>query len=176
MNSQDHPRPTAPDGAAEAILSPYEISLLRASRAAVEPYAADLPGHFYATLFQRHPGVRDLFPEHMEIQHDKLLRALMLIVDLVDEPATLVRFCSELGRDHRKFGALGAHYAAVGECLLATLEHFAGPAWTPAVAAAWTRAYTAAAQVMDGAATADAAERPAVWDAPIVDHARRGHD
>ncbi|MEU8513931.1 globin domain-containing protein [Kitasatospora sp. NPDC048722] len=166
----------SPDHASEAIVSPYEISLLRASRAAVEPYAADLPGHFYATLFQRYPQVRELFPEHMEVQHDKLVRALMLVVDLVDEPATLVRFCSELGRDHRKFGAVSAHYAAVGECLLATLEHFAGSAWTPAVAAAWTRAYTAAAGVMDGAATADAAEHPAAWDARVVDHRRHGRD
>ncbi|MGW2250675.1 globin domain-containing protein [Kitasatospora sp. NPDC001660] len=175
-NSRDSPRPTTPHRTAEVIVSPYEIALLRASRAAVEPYAADLPGHFYATLFQRHPQVRELFPEHMDVQHDKLVRALMLIVDLVNEPATLVRFCSELGRDHRKFGTRTEHYAAVGECLLATLEHFAGPAWTPAVAAAWTRAYTAAAQVMDGAATADAAERPAVWEARVVDHSRHGRD
>ncbi|MET8630270.1 globin domain-containing protein [Kitasatospora sp. NPDC004669] len=160
----------------DAPLSAHDITLLRASRAAVEPYAADLPAHFYATLFHRYPQVRELFPPRMEIQHDKLLRALLLIVDLVDDSEYLARFCAELGRDHRKFGTLSGHYTAVGECLLATLEHFAGPAWTADVAAAWTRAYTAVAQAMDGAAQADAAERPAVWDAPIVDHHRYGPD
>ncbi|MQS15753.1 flavohemoprotein [Streptomyces kaniharaensis] len=173
-NPQDRPQPTT--NGTGALLSERDIALLRASVAAVEPYAADLPAHFYATLFHRYPQVRDLFPQRMEIQHDKLVRALLLIVDLVDDPDTLVRFCSELGRDHRKFGTQSEHYAAVGECLLATLEHFAGPAWTADVAAAWTRAYTAAAQAMDGAATADAAERPAVWDARIVHHHRYGPD
>ncbi|MFB7667936.1 globin domain-containing protein [Kitasatospora sp. NPDC056138] len=175
-NSQGRPQPATQRHGADALLSARDIALLRASRAAVEPHAADLPVHFYATLFQRYPQVRDLFPLHMDIQHDKLVRALLLIVDLVDDPENLVRFCSDLGRDHRKFGTRSEHHAAVGECLLATLEHFAGSAWNADVATAWTRAYTAVAQAMDGAALADAAERPAVWDARIVHHHRYGPD
>ncbi|GAB2700828.1 FAD-binding oxidoreductase [Kitasatospora kifunensis] len=150
--------------------------MIRASLAVVEPHAAELPVHFYATLFGRYPQVRELFPPDMDVQHDRLVRALLLIVDLVDDAKNLARFCGDLGRDHRKFGTQSAHYAAVGECLLATLEHFAGPAWTADLAAAWTRAYTTAAQAMDQAAAADAAERPAVWHAPIVRHVKRGSD
>ncbi|WP_232247386.1 globin domain-containing protein [Kitasatospora azatica] len=142
----------------------------------MEPYAADLPVFFYATLFNRYPQVRELFPPDMDVQHDRLLRALLMIVELVDDPENLVRFCSHLGRDHRKFGTLSAHYDAVGECLLATLAHFAGAAWTPEIAAAWTRAYTTVAEVMDGAAMADAALRPATWEARIVDHRLHGQD
>ncbi|WP_327066284.1 globin domain-containing protein [Kitasatospora sp. NBC_01302] len=163
-------------GAAGAGLSGHDIGLIRASRAAVEPHAAALPVRFYGTLFSRYPQVRELFPPDMDVQHDRLVRALLLIVDLVDDPANLARFCGDLGRDHRKFGTLSGHYAAVGECLLDTLEHFAGPAWTPQVASAWTRAYGMAAQAMDQAAVADAARRPAVWHAPIVQHVRRGPD
>ncbi|MFE5586038.1 globin domain-containing protein [Kitasatospora sp. NPDC056531] len=160
----------------DAGLSDQEIALVRASVAVVEPYVADLPRYFYDELFRRYPGVRDLFPPNLDVQHDKLVRALLLIVDLVDDPAYLTRFCADLGRDHRKFGTLSAHYPAVGECLLATLEHFAGPAWTPDIAAAWTRAYTTVADAMDQAATADAEVRPAVWEARIVRHVRRGPD
>lgn len=158
------------------LLTAREIALVKASAAAVEPYAADLPRFFYATLFDRYPQVRELFPVQMDVQHDRLLRALLLIVELVDDPANLVTFCTQLGRDHRKFGTVSAHYAAVGECLLATLEHYAGPAWTGEVAAAWTRAYNTAAQAMDQAALDDAQHRPAVWQARVVDHRRRSGD
>ncbi|MFI9274586.1 globin domain-containing protein [Kitasatospora sp. NPDC052896] len=158
------------------LLTAREIDLVRASVAAVEPYAADLPRFFYAMLFDRYPQVRELFPAQMDVQHDRLVRALLLIVELVDDPANLVTFCGNLGRDHRKFGTLSAHYPAVGECLLATLEHFAGPAWTDEVAAAWTRAYNAAARTMDQAAIDDARHRPAVWQARIVGHLRRSAD
>ncbi|MDH6108645.1 NAD(P)H-flavin reductase/hemoglobin-like flavoprotein [Kitasatospora sp. MAP12-15] len=158
------------------LLTVREIALIRASVAAVEPYAAELPRFFYATLFDRYPQVRELFPVQMDVQHDRLLRALLLIVELVDDPENLVTFCTNLGRDHRKFGTLSGHYAAVGECLLATLGHYAGEAWTGEVAGAWSRAYNAAAQAMDRAAVEDAQYRPAVWQARVVDHRRHSGD
>lgn len=158
----------------DAVLSAHEIALIRASVDVVAPHVAALPEHFYGVLFSRYPSARGLFPPEMDVQHDRLVRALLLIVDLVDDPRNLVRFCADLGRDHRKFGTESAHYAAVGECLLATLAHFAGPAWTEDVATAWARAYAAVAQAMDHAATADAAERPAVWNAEIVHHRSYG--
>ncbi|MGC0314255.1 globin domain-containing protein [Kitasatospora acidiphila] len=158
------------------LLTRRQVALIRSVREAVEPCAADLPRFFYATLFERYPDVRDLFPAQLDVQQDRLLRALLLIVELVDDPQHLAEFCANLGRDHRKFGTVTEHYAAVGECLLATLEHFAGPAWTPEAAAAWVAAYNTAAQVMDSAAIEDAQHRPAVWHATVVGHRRRAGD
>ncbi|MGW5733113.1 MULTISPECIES: globin domain-containing protein [Streptomyces] len=156
-------------------LSPYECDLIRRSLAVVEPQAQELTVYFYTILFVRHPGVRELFPENMDVQRDRLLRALLRIVDLVDSPENLARFCSRLGRDHRKFGALAGHYAAVGECLLATLARYAGPAWTPEIARAWQRAYATASETMILAADDDTRLRPAVWEARIVKHRPLGN-
>ncbi|MFD9301947.1 globin domain-containing protein [Streptomyces sp. NPDC060048] len=161
--------------AAEAPLSPREIDLLRASVSVVEPLAADMTVYFYAILFARYPAVRPMFPPGMDAQRGRLLRALLRIVDLVDDPQSLVRFCGHLGRDHRKFGTLGAHFSAVGECLLASLARYAGPAWTEDIAAVWTKAYGLVAQVMISAAEEDAARRPAVWPATVVHRVPRGH-
>ncbi|WP_329315949.1 FAD-binding oxidoreductase [Streptomyces sp. NBC_01278] len=166
--------PAAPS-AAQAPLSDREISLIRASVAVVEPLAADMTVYFYAILFTRYPDVRPMFPPGMDAQRGRLLRALLRIVDLVDDPGGLVRFCGHLGRDHRKFGTLAAHFPAVGECLLAALARFAGPAWNADVAAAWTKAYGAVAQLMISAAEQDAAARPAVWPATVVHRLSRGH-
>jgi ferredoxin-NADP reductase/hemoglobin-like flavoprotein len=156
-------------------LSAHEIQLIRASVSVVEPLAADMTVYFYAILFARHPEVRPLFPPGMDTQRGRLLRALLRIVDLVDDPENLVRFCAHLGRDHRKFGTLREHFPAVGECLLASLARYAGPAWTAEIAAAWTKAYGAVADVMIGAAEEEAKTRPAVWPARIVRLVPCGH-
>ncbi|WP_078613208.1 globin domain-containing protein [Streptomyces katrae] len=175
---QPVPDPAAPPfapPAAQALLSERETSLLRASVAVVEPLAADMAVYFYAILFTRHPEVRPLFPPGMDAQRGRLLRALLRIVDLVDDPVGLVRFCGHLGRDHRKFGTLAEHFPAVGECLLASLARFAGQAWNAEIAAIWTKAYGAVAQVMMSAAEQDAAVRPATWPATVVHRLSRGH-
>ncbi|MBO0653564.1 flavohemoprotein [Streptomyces triculaminicus] len=159
----------------EPPLSDHEIGLIRASLAVVEPLAGELTVYFYAILFARYPEVRPMFPHGMDAQRDRLLRSLLRIVDLVDDPENLVRFCGHLGRDHRKFGTLPAHFPAVGECLLASLARYAGPAWTREIAAAWTKAYGTVAQVMISAAEEDEAVRPAVWPATVVHRVPRGN-
>ncbi|MFE2879016.1 globin domain-containing protein [Streptomyces roseus] len=167
--------PVAEPPATEPPLSAHEIALIRASVTVVEPLAADMTVYFYAILFARYPEVRPMFPPGMDAQRGRLLRALLHIVDLVDDPGSLVRFCGHLGRDHRKFGTLRAHYPAVGECLLASLARYAGPAWTADTAAAWSKAYGVVADVMIGAAEQDEAQRPAVWPATVVHKVLRGH-
>ncbi|WP_308363449.1 MULTISPECIES: globin domain-containing protein [unclassified Streptomyces] len=159
----------------EAPLTDHEIHLIRASVSVVKPLAQDMTVYFYAILFARYPEVRPMFPPGMDAQRGRLLRALLRIVDLVDDPESLVRFCGHLGRDHRKFGTLAAHFPAVGECLLASLARYAGPAWTADIAAAWTKAYGAVAQVMISAAEQDEALRPAAWPATVVHRVSRGH-
>jgi NAD(P)H-flavin reductase/hemoglobin-like flavoprotein len=156
-------------------LTGREISLVRSSMAVVAPQATELTVYFYAILFARYPEVRNLFPDNMDVQRDRLLRGLLRIIDLADDVDSLVKFCSRLGRDHRKFGTLDAHYPAVGECLLAALARYAGTAWDDEVAAAWARSYTIAARVMTAAAADDIRLRPATWEAQIIHHAYRGH-
>ncbi|MFC9294105.1 globin domain-containing protein [Streptomyces sp. NPDC057011] len=168
------PHPAEPE-APQGPLSAREIDLIRASVSVVEPLAAEMTVYFYAILFTRHPEVRPMFPPGMDAQRGRLLRALLRIVDLVDDPEGLVRFCGHLGRDHRKFGALAAHFPAVGECLLASLARYAGSAWTTDIAAAWTKAYGAVAQVMIDAAEEDEALRPAVRPATVVHRVSRGN-
>ncbi|MFI1972137.1 globin domain-containing protein [Streptomyces cinnamoneus] len=156
-------------------MSDREIALIRASLSVVEPFAGEITVYFYSILFARYPEVRPMFPPEMDTQRDRLLRALLRIVDLADAPESLVRFCGHLGRDHRKFGTLAAHFPAVGECLLATLARYAGSAWTPDIAAAWTKAYGTVAHVMISAAEEDEAIRPATWPATVVHRVSRGH-
>ena len=69
----------------------------------------------------------------MEVQRSRLMRALVHVVQMVDQPDELVPFLEQLGRDHRKFGVLTQRYEAVGVALLTAIGTAAGPVWTPAV-------------------------------------------
>ncbi|RRR99331.1 globin domain-containing protein [Glycomyces terrestris] len=139
----------------------------------VAAHGEQVPLYFYSTLFLTHPETRDLFPMNMAAQRDKLVNALGAVVSNVDTIDEVVPTLQALGRDHRKFGALRGHYPAVGEALLATLEHFSGPHWTPAIAADWAEAYGLVSATMADAADAAAHYTPAWWDAEVVAHDRR---
>jgi NAD(P)H-flavin reductase/hemoglobin-like flavoprotein len=153
-----------------------DVARLRESFARVAMHGDELPLFFYSDLFIKHPEVRDLFPISMAVQRSHLVDALVKIVSQVDSVNELAAFLQGLGRDHRKFGAVADHYDAVGASLLATLEHFSGPAWTPELAADWQAAYELIASVMIASARADEQERPAWWRGTVVAYERRTFD
>ncbi len=155
---------------------PLDVARLRESFAQVAEHGDELPLFFYSDLFIRHPEVRDMFPVSMAAQRSHLVDALVKIVAQVDNVDDLTAFLQGLGRDHRKFGALAEHYDAVGASLLATLEYFSGPAWTPELAADWKAAYELIGAVMTGAAREDEQLWPAWWHGTVVACERRSFD
>ncbi len=155
---------------------PLDVARLRESFARVAMHGDELPLFFYSDLFIKHPEVRELFPVSMATQRGHFVDALVKIVSRADSVDDLSAFLQGLGRDHRKFGAVTAHYDAVGSSLLATLEHFSGPAWTPELAADWRAAYELVASVMTAAAAADEQVQPAWWRGTVVALERRAFD
>ena len=151
-----------------------DIPAMRANFAKAAATGDEAPLYFYSHLFLSHPETRALFPVSMAHQRDRLFAALGDVVARVDDLEALVPILQQLGRDHRKFGTVAAHYPAVGGSLLATLEHF-DDEWTPELAKDWTEAYTLVAEVMIEAADA-AQEQPAWWEADVVGHERRTID
>jgi NAD(P)H-flavin reductase/hemoglobin-like flavoprotein len=160
----------------EAEAGPLDVARLRESFAQVAEHGDELPLFFYSDLFIRHPEVRDMFPVSMAAQRGHLVDALVKIVSQVDNVADLTAFLQGLGRDHRKFGALAEHYDAVGASLLATLQYFSGPAWTPELAADWQAAYALIGSVMTEAARQDEDVRPPWWRGTVVACERRSID
>ncbi|HKE52755.1 MAG TPA: globin domain-containing protein [Actinomycetes bacterium] len=150
--------------------------LIRDSFALVSAYGGDVVEYFYAHLFAQHPDLRQMFPVGMAEQRDRLLKALALVVTNIDNLDELTPTLRQLGHDHRKFDVKPEHYDAVGASLLATLELFAGEAWTPRMAASWAAAYGLAAQTMLQAAEASSDGAPAWWEADVVSHERRCWD
>ncbi|MGV9337197.1 globin domain-containing protein [Streptomyces sp. NPDC003688] len=150
--------------------------LVRRTLAEIAPVADKVTSYFYALLFVRHPELRSLFPPAMDTQRDRLLRALLTAAEHIDNTPVLVDYVRNLGRGHRKYGTLDAHYPAVGACLIGALSVHAVRIWTPQAEAAWSRVYAALSQVMISAAAEDAVDAPPWWGAEIVAHDLRTPD
>lgn len=147
--------------------------LIRRTLDEIEPVADSVTAYFYAMLFVQHPDLRELFPASMDSQRDRLFRALMTAVKLVDDPEVLAQYLSGLGRGHRKYGTRPEHYPAVGECLIGALTQYARRTWDEAAEAAWVRAYTTISQIMIDAAAENEKHAPPWWDAELVSHEMR---
>ena len=141
---------------------------------AIVAAAGEAPAsYFYGRLFAGHPHLRSMFPPSMDVQRDRLLRALARIVEGLTSPEDLVRYLSQLGRDHRKYSVEPAMYDAVGEALIATLRAYAGLAFTQDAEDAWVQVYQAVSGLMIRAAEDHSAVAPAYWTAEVVGNDRR---
>lgn len=149
---------------------------LKENFAYVVQFGDEAPAFFYADLFLRDPGLRQLFPMSMAAQGDRFFQALGRIVADSDDMERILPFVEQLGRDHRKFGVQAAHYQLVGESLLMALAYFSGAAWTAQLAADWSAAFTRVAEVMIAAARDDERQHPPWWEATVIGHERRCAD
>ncbi|WP_340688520.1 globin domain-containing protein [Amycolatopsis coloradensis] len=148
--------------------------LIRESFAAVETKAEELSQYFYGVLFSVSPDARALFPINMATQRNRLLRALVYVVQMVDRPDELATFLGQLGRDHRKFDVVGRHYDAVGVALIAALKRFLKDDWTPELEDAWVTAYGVISKHMREAANKQTG--PAWWKATVIEHRLASRD
>lgn len=137
-----------------------DTDLIKKSAALIAPLGTQVSDHFYNTMFTDHPEVRPMFPADMGVQKERLFASLVYIASNIDNADALVPYLQDLGVGHIRYDTRPEHYPIVGNSLMKTLEHFAGPAWTPELAQAWAEAYDLAAQVcIEAAAKAMAPDR-----------------
>jgi hemoglobin-like flavoprotein len=107
--------------------------------------AADL---FYDKLFQVAPSVRPLFPKDMTLQKQKLIDSISVVVNNLNKVEDVKETLMELGKRHRKYGAVTAHYAVVADVLIATLQEGMGDRFTQEAKVAWQKALNIINSVM----------------------------
>lgn len=163
-----------------------DITALRQSWNQLAVAGSEAAKFFYATLFVIAPETRTMFPSSMQFQEDKLLAALGHIITNIDDPDALTAFAQRLGADHRRFYGSDhdgrpvqlaeRHYMWVGQALLATLEYFLGPHWTPGLEAEWAAAYQAVSKLMLAGAAESERVAPPFWQAEVTSTERRRAD
>lgn len=138
------------------MLTTAQTELIQNSFATAISSRDDLVTDFYHALFAKAPSVRGMFADDISSQSEMLTATLQLAVAEIRNLEALIEPLRVLGAKHAEYGAEPAHYAAVSEVLVESLQGAVGPTWTPEHTQAWTAALTAIAQTMlDGAAAAD---------------------
>ena len=134
-------------------MTPEQKTLVKSSWQKLAPMADTAASLFYDRLFEIDATMRALFKvTNLAEQRRKLIQALALVVNGLDNLDALVPTIADLGRRHAQYGVTDGQYDTVGAALLWTLEQGLGSGWTPEVKAAWSDAYTLVADVMRGAA------------------------
>lgn len=122
---------------------------LRSSFDLVATRQPELTRRFYEIFFERYPQARALFGRNTaRAQEEMLQRALIAVLDHIEDAEWLIETLGALGAKHVNYGVTEEMYGWVGESLLATLAEVAGEDWTPELAAAWTEAYGAISGLM----------------------------
>src|ERR1044071_3386083 len=138
-------------------MTPESKALVQDSWPLVEPIADPAAELFYGRLFALDPSLKPLFRGDMKEQGKKLMQMITVVVRGLNRLDDLEPAIESLGRRHVGYGVQDSHYDTVAAALLWTLEQGLGAAFTPAVKAAWTEAYTLLATVMKRAAAGETA-------------------
>jgi hemoglobin-like flavoprotein len=123
-------------------MTPDQVKLVQQSFSKVAPISDQAAVIFYDRLFEVAPAVKAMFPADMTEQRRKLMSMLAAVVSGLSNLESILPAASVLATRHVSYGAKAEHYPVVGGALLWTLEKGLGADWTPAVAEAWTAAYT----------------------------------
>jgi hemoglobin-like flavoprotein len=138
---------TTENGATFARGALMDAELLRKSFRQILERNHDLVARFYDKLLTGHPELRPLFHDR-ESQEKMLARALVAIVDRIDDAPWLEAQLLILGRRHVHYRVTLPMFDVFREALLATLAESAGKDWTPEVAASWAEGFAEIERVM----------------------------
>lgn len=128
-----------PDLARVAIDSDL-VARLRSSYSAARLEGARVAELFYERLFEAAPAVRPMFRAEPAVQQAKLMAALDLIIDNLEQPDTNAEALRAMGRRHAAYGALPAHYELVSTLLAGAIVDatLGSEANTPGLRDDWT--------------------------------------
>lgn len=119
-----------------------KIDILQTSFERVRLDSANFAALFYQKLFLDHPELQPLFADtNIKRQEEKLMTALVMIIDNLCNFPYLENLLKSLGARHIKYGVDTKHYRILGETLFKTLEYYLEKDWTLEVKLAWKEAY-----------------------------------
>lgn len=139
-------------------MTPQQIHTIRKSFAELSRHDQVAGLVFYRRLFELDPALRPLFKEDIEVQSQKLIDMLGILIAMLDQPLGLELELRAMGARHLGYGVKDAHYAVVGQALLDMLSETLDGKFTPEIRSAWTALYAAVESFMkEGASQAESA-------------------
>jgi len=139
-------------------MKPNQVDALKKSFEQIEAVGQQAGHFFYDSLFERNPAFKTMFTNDMDLQVEKFLSTLKLMVHSFEASkdgeyrlsSDLRLPLENLGKKHEQLGVHSEMYKPVAEALLASLEKFSGNTFTADLRKAWTDAYWEIAETMTG--------------------------
>ena len=134
------------DASNPSLLSPENLSVVRATAPVVAAHADQITAHFYPRMFAAHPELLRVFNQGNQAtgEQSKALAGSVVAyaVQLIDpEAPPFDHVMRRIAYKHVSLGIRPEQYTIVGEHLLASVGEVLGDAVTPEVAAAWSEVY-----------------------------------
>lgn len=153
-----------------------DVEKLRELAGGIEMAGDAFVKNAFSRWFATDPSVIDLFPGDMSTVRGHFGQALHYVLAEMTAYRTdgLVNFLTQLGRDHRKFGATDAQYASMRRALLDTARDQLRPIWDDRLESAALEVFTVITEVMHSAAASEQ-DQP-WWTATVVEFHRTSRD
>jgi nitric oxide dioxygenase len=126
------------------MLSAASRPYIDASVPVLREHGLAITRHFYASMFEAHPELRNLFNmgnQASGAQQQSLASAVFAYAANIDNAAALGPVLERIVHKHVSVGITPSHYPIVGRHLLSAIKDVLGGAATPALIAAWDEAY-----------------------------------
>jgi hemoglobin-like flavoprotein len=137
-------------------VTPEQVNLIRCSWPDAAARAHDIAAAFYARLFELDNSAARLFAGvDMRVQREKLMQALGVVVQSLDDPSRLLGTIAPMGRRHARYGVERQHFDSVGQALIGAFGDVHGDAFSAEHREAWAAAYALVASVMQRAIDKD---------------------
>ncbi|VVE90192.1 globin domain-containing protein [Pandoraea bronchicola] len=126
------------------MLSAASRPYIDASVPVLREHGLAITRHFYASMFEAHPELRNLFNmgnQASGAQQQSLASAVFAYAANIDNAAALGPVLERIVHKHVSVGITPSHYPIVGHHLLRAIKDVLGDAATPELIAAWDEAY-----------------------------------
>jgi methyl-accepting chemotaxis protein len=129
-------------------MTPEQLELVQSSYAALGSGTREMASDFYRRLFAADPTTEELFTESPDVMATKFSEELGAIVEAITSYETFAPRVRDLAARHVRYGVQTRHFQPLGDALIETLADHLGEQWSPALEAAWRRAYNLVAELM----------------------------
>jgi hemoglobin-like flavoprotein len=130
------------------MLTTTQVELIQTSFQQVLPIAETAGVLLCERIFTLAPETRSLFAADIRPHAKRLMAAVNVVVDGLDDLDDVAPMLVKLGARHVRYGARPEHFDVVGSALLWTLEQGLGEAFTPEVRDAWAAGWNVIAGAM----------------------------
>lgn len=122
-------------------LTPEQIKCICSSWRRILPIKEKFAELFYVRLFELDPTLKALFRGKLDFQGAKLMTALNVVVNSIEDLKAVEAMLEAMGNRHIIYGVQATHYATMGATLLYALEKSLGDYFNDEIEDAWVIAF-----------------------------------